>query len=210
MKNHILLALFLMSFSLVAQTSKDDKPKIVTFGFGMSIGLESMDKTIAEDVGISTIGGTWIDFRGRLNLIKYINLDLGWSGSNFKDELPFTEALVFTSGQLSGLPSNGKSKISSSSLYYSIGGRIPITKKLQFNANCGQRKFSARRSISNCSNCSKVDLDLDAGNYLRGGLSWLSLEGANNGTLGEFDLLYTYYFEDAFQYTLTLGFFVYL
>ncbi|TMM56637.1 hypothetical protein FEE95_09030 [Maribacter algarum] len=209
MKNHILLVIFLINSSLVAQTSKRDKPKIVTFGFGMSIGMESMDKTIAEDVGISAIGGTWIDFRGRLNFIKYINLDIGWSGSNFKDELPFNEALVFTSGQLSGLPSNGKSKISSSGIYYSIGGRIPITKQLQFNANYGQRNFSAERSIPNCSNCNEVDLDLDAGNYIRAGLSWLTFKAANS-ILGEFDLLYTHHFEGSFQYSVTLGFFVYL
>ncbi len=88
--------------------------------------------------------------------------------------------MVFTSGHLSGLPSTGKSKISSGGLYCSIGGRVPITKRLQFNAGFGQRGFSARRSTSQCADCKKADLDFDTGNYVRAGFSWLSFEGAED------------------------------
>jgi len=211
MKNFILFLSLLLSITLLAQTPKDSDSEKVALGFGWSFGLESIDQVIAEDLGISSIGGTWIDLRVRLNILTYINLDVGWSISNFKDELPFTEAVIFTSGQLSGLPSTGKSKISSSGLYYSIGGRAPITKNLKFNAGIGQRKFSARRSIPQCTNCNEVDLDIDAGNYIRTGLSWLSFEATgSNIAAGEIDLLYTYYFEETFQYTVTLGIFVYL
>lgn len=208
MKNVLVLFFLFINISLLAQAQKGTNSKKVTLGFGMSLGLENIDEVIAEDIGISSYGSTLLDFRGRINLFKYVNLDAGLTISQFKDKLPYTEALVYTSGQLSGLPTSGKSEIISGGHYYSLGGRIPLTSQFNINAAIGKRRFSASRDITNCTNCKKTDIEIDAGNYVRTGLSWLSF-GDDENAQGEVDLLYTHYFDKSFQYTITLGFLVY-
>lgn len=206
MKNLIVFIYLLISTSLFAQEQENPGFKNVQFGFGMALNVELVDKAIAEEAGVPSTGFTLIDFRGRLSLFKYVLLDIGGSVSQFKDKLPFSEAVVYTSGQLSGLPSTATSKIVSGSWYYSIGARAPLTKRLYLNANVGERRFSASRKIPECTDCKKTEIDLEAGSYLRGGLSWMTFE---KETIGEFDLLYTYYFKQEFMSTVTLGFFVY-
>ena len=206
MKNLIALIFLLFSTSIFAQDQKDIGFKNVQFAFGMALNLELLDKLVAEEAGVSSTGFTLIDFRGRLSLFKYIILDIGGSVSQFKDKLPFKEAVVFTSGQLAGLPSSATSEIVSGSLYYSIGGRAPLTQRLYINASVGERRFSAARKIPECSNCTRTDIELEAGSYLRGGFSWMTFE---EKVIGEFDWLYTHYFKKEFKSTITLGFFVY-
>lgn len=205
MKNLIVFIFLFYSTALLAQEKEIPGFKNVQFGFGMALNLESLDKAVAEEVGLSSTGLSLIDFRGRLSLFKYVTVDLGMSVSQFKDKLPFEEAVIFTSGQLSGLPTTAKSEIVSGSFYYAIGGRAPLTERLYLNANVGKRNFSASRKIPECSNCNKTEIDLEAGSYLRGGLSWMTFEET---MVGELDLLYTYYFDKEFLSTITLGFFI--
>ena len=202
-----LVFLLLISTCLNAQNQENSGFKNVNFAFGMALNLESLDKTVAEEAGVSSTGFTLIDFRGRLALFKYLMINIGGSVSQFKDKLPFDQAVVFTSGQLSGLPSTATSEIVSGGWYYSVGARAPLTKRLYLNANIGERRFSASRKIPSCSNCKKTEIDnLNAGSYLRGGFSWMTFE---EKVTGELDLLYTYYFKEEFKSTITLGFFVY-
>ncbi len=206
MKNLIVFIFLFSSTGLLAQDIENAGFKNVHFGFGMALNLESLDKEVAKEVGVASTGFTLIDFRGRLSLFKYVTLDLGMSVSQFKDKLPFEEAVIYTSGQLSGLPTTAKSEIVSGSLYYSIGGRVPLTDRLYLNANVGERRYSASRKIPECTDCNKTEIDLKAGSYLRGGLSWMTFEET---TVGELDLLYTYYFDKEFISSISLGLFVY-
>ena len=208
MKNFIVFNCLLICTSLFVQAQEEETDlKKFEFGFGMLVNLESVDKIVAEEVGVGATGLTLIDFRGRLSIFKYGLIDIGWGVSQFKDKLPFTEAVVFTSGQLSGLPSTATSEIVSGGWHYAIGGRAPLTKQVYLNAHIGKRRFSASRTIPECTNCQKTEIDLEAGTFVRGGLSMMSFKGK---TLGEWDLLYTHYLNGDFKNTITLGFFVYL
>lgn len=209
MKKLILIMLLCASTGLVAQGQDSPNAKLLYFGFGFNIALESLDQTVAQDVGIAATGATLIDFRGRLTALKYMMLDVGFYVSQFKDKLPFEEAVVFTSGQLSGLPSTATSRITSGGIYYSLGGRLPIVERLYLNASLGQRRFSASRGIPECSDCRKTDIELQAGTYIRGGLSWVSFKDTGDPA-GEFDVLYTHYLNNDFLRTISVGFIAYL
>ena len=195
----------IINTSLFGQNKKENSDiKKITFGLGYNISLESLDDNFAEFYGVSSVGYTWIDMCGKMNFLKYFNIDLGFSISHFKDELPFSQAVVFTSGTFSGLSSNEESKIVSGSIYYSLGFRVPLISKINLIGSYGRRGFSASRTISFCDDCKKTKLNITAGNYLKTGLSWLTLK--NNGIpISQFNLLYTHYFDSSFQYTHYLG-----
>ena len=206
MKPLLLSMCLVICTSVLVQAQEKAEFKKVNFAFGMALNMESLDQAVAEEVGVSATGFTLIDFRLRLSVLKYALLDAGGYVSQFKDKLPFEEAVVYTSGQLSGLPSTATSEIVSGGWYYSVGARAPLMERLYVNANVGKRRFSASRTIPSCTNCSKTEVDLAAGNFVRGGLSWLTFE---ESAIGEVDLMYTHYFDEQFQRTITLGFFVY-
>lgn len=199
-----LLASFLFACCVVlyGQEAEEENRKL-RVGFGMNIYADFLVPEQAEIYGLSKVGMTWIDMNIRLNVLKYINIDGGFSVSNFKDKLPFTEAVTFTSGTLAGLPSEAESSIVSGSFYYAIGTMVPVTEKIGVIAAAGKRNYSATRKISLCSDCNRVELATAAGPYVQGGVALLQTEDKIDG---QFHLLYTKYFSDDFDWSVGIGF----
>ncbi len=198
----LLLTLIIWLPSLAQEEGTKDNRNF-RFGFGMNISADFLDPARAEDYGIAKTGMTWIDMYIRFNILKYVNIDGGLAVSNFKDKMPFTEAVVFTQGSLSGLPSEAKSSIVSGGFYYSIGTSVTIAKKFSLIGEVGQWNFSASRKITQCSDCSKTELGTTAGPYAQVGIG---LPQQEDSITGEFYVTYTQFFSDDFRWAVGIGF----
>ncbi len=200
MKTFIFIGCLLISATALAQ-SEEGPEKKVAFGFGINMGLDMVDPLVTSTEGISDNGFTWLDMSIRMNVMKYFNANAGFTLSRFKDKLPFTQAVTFSSGSLSGLPSNSKSRIVAGGFYYSLGVSVPIKSQLHWMGAFGSRSFSATRKITSCTDCNEVDLNVESGNYLQTGLALIKADDITT----EVHLLYSHYLGGDFQNTITLG-----
>ena len=196
----LLSCLFLINSSYGQNAS--ERP--VRFGFGMNADIEFLDQDLANDQKIAATGLSYVDLHLRINAMKYINIDGGITISHFKDKMSLAEAVTFTGGTLSGLPSEAGPVVSAMGFYYSLGALIPIHPKLGIVAAAGNRHFTAKRKVSNCNDCEKTELDINAGFYLQGGIALLPL--SEDTLSGQVRFLFTHYFEEAFKYSIGVGF----
>lgn len=190
------------SFSIYSQeNSNNSKSKIFRFGYGMNISLESLNQGTAASIGSSKIGITWIDLYAAINIIEHINISVGYSFSSFKDQMPVTQSV--SSSSLWNIPYDAESKFLSSSYYFQGGVGIPVISDWNVMGNFGYRGFSSSRYIPDCDNCDYWDAANDKSTYLQAGIGWCTDLGTGRAQI---KLLYSYYINSIFDYSITLGY----
>ena len=155
----------------------------VGFGFDLGVVRSTFDHATTSTQGIGSSLG--VDLAGDVSYRRLLHLALGVAAEFPSDNNSFHQTVVVTDASGSHTE-NAKSSIEAYAGRIAIGVATPAIAvggwRPSLGIDAGAGGYSASRTITNCSNCSSVDLAVSGGRFIEPRLvMYFGGEGARDG-----------------------------